>query len=387
MSRGTPSTTFPVLPSTAIRGWALIAACCSANSSIWRSISASRIRSVTGWGWNGRDRIRDIAPSASTTLIAYAEESEKATPPPGSGPTNSPRIEGARRWGLVSGRDLLPTHAKGDGAGGRRCPSVGDRLPDDLVAVERKTKNRALPGRNHLARRPHRLDGYQVSRQDNCIPPAAIWVDPAPDAEQVIPYPGIPVEVAVTPIDLERAVPRDVAHDHAPVRHGRKVPGKAELARTLPGPSDQPHEFADLIDDDNPGRLKVQQIEVTRTIEGHVKYHPELLPLGRVERPDPEHLLEASLEPDILGGEFDDLLGGRGDCGHQPDRQAGDRSGRRHARCHVRFPAPHVRVTTANRCSGHRRIPPDEWPATSLPPTFLTPALRVMTSPPSAVNS
>ena len=125
-----------------------------------------------------------------------------------------------------------------------RCPGVGDRLPDDLVAVERKTKNRALPGRNLLARRPHCLDGYQVSRQDNCIPPAAIGVDPAPDAEQVIPYPGIPVEVAVTPVDLERAIPRDVAHDQPPVRHGRKVPGKAELARTLPGPSDQSHEFA-----------------------------------------------------------------------------------------------------------------------------------------------
>ena len=86
------------------------------------------------------------------------------------------------------------------------------------------------------------------------------------------------------------------------------------------------------IDDDNPVRVKVQQVEVARAVEGRFEDCPELLPFGPVERADPEHFLEGGRERAVVGGEFDDVLGGCGNRGQEEEGQWNRGSQSRHFR-------------------------------------------------------
>lgn len=215
---------------------------------------------------------------------------------------------------------------------------MGDRVPDRSVPVKRDSKDRTSPRRVPVPRRPSRLETVHPSGQDNGIVFTAMRVESAPDFQEVVGHADTSVELAIGVEDLECAMSCNVAHDNPSVLQNRQLPGKVELARTVALPPDRPDESTFPVDDHHRERVDIQQVDVARTVEGDFVDPPELLPIFPCEGADPVDLFEISLQPAVVGGELDDLLGHPGRGGHQTARQCNevgeDEGGLRHASIH-----------------------------------------------------
>ena len=92
----------------------------------------------------------------------------------------------------------------------------------------------------------------------------------------------------------------DIAHHDASVRHDREISREGELAGTIAGPADRPEKVTAPVDDHDPQRVAVHEIQVALTIKSGFVDRPELLPLLAVQRPDPVHLFEIGVEHEVL---------------------------------------------------------------------------------------
>ena len=100
-----------------------------------------------------------------------------------------------------------------------------------------------------------------------------------------------------------------VRYRHPPITHHRKPMGVEKLARPLARATESATQFASLAYHEDAPVLTVKNEQLPRTVEGDLADVPELFPVFAGQGSDPVELLELRLEPAVLGGEVDDLLG------------------------------------------------------------------------------
>ena len=101
---------------------------------------------------------------------------------------------------------------------------------------------------------------------------------------------------------------------HPPVPHdGELQRGRVaapELTGAFPFPNELAHQVALQVDDIDPYRPSVEDVEVAGTVETDAGNAAEGVPATPIQRAQPVDFLEAGVERPVFGRQFDHLLSG-----------------------------------------------------------------------------
>ena len=111
--------------------------------------------------------------------------------------------------------------------------------------------------------------------------------------------------------------PAGIRHDCTPVPHDGKPVHFLELAGSFSLSPELTDELPGRTGNDDAFDLVVQDVEVARAVKPDFADISKLFPGFARQRTEPVELLEPEFQHAILAGEFDDLLGGRRQCGEQ----------------------------------------------------------------------
>ena len=125
----------------------------------------------------------------------------------------------------------------------------------------------------------------------------------------------LPLELALGIEENEMAVTGVVDSDTSIVQDGEDDGGSGvppELSGTFAHPPELAQQIPLEVDDRDARRLGIEHVQVARSVEGHVTNPAESVPLTALKGSHPVQLFEVGIQPAVLRGQFDDLLGGQG---------------------------------------------------------------------------